>query len=258
MNTFDQDLSAFFSEHEQGLVIDPDKFKTKLNIGFKAYSFLSKAENLAEFSSALASGVTGSGLAIYSWYSSLGILGKAGLLIGVGGPSVGWIAAAGVASASVAWGATWLGKSVKKKLVKEVPNYINTPLDVLGASILDLIGVALVLVAKSDSEFSRSEQKAICEYFQYEWGMNPSIVDAEINTLKEMDVDELESQFRATLSLLHDSKDISNKSLTTELLEITSRIALTDGIFDQREQDVISKLEAFLVPAGRFKKVFKR
>ena len=257
MTDFEQELSDFFSESKKSLVVDPDKFKAKLNIGFKAFSYLSKAENLTDFAGAIAAGVTGSGLAIFSWYGSLGVFAKAGLLVGVVGAPVGLIAVSGAAAASVTLGTTWLIKGARKKLVKEIPSYINTPLDILGASILDLLASALVIVAKSDSDFSESEQLAICDYFHKQWGMDLGIVELRVSVLRDLDPTELISQFEMTLSYLNESKDVDSKALNAELIGIASQIAQIDGMFDEREQQAILDLEVLLSDRVGWKNLFK-
>jgi hypothetical protein len=178
--SLETELSDYFSEEVTSVVDNSDKFRRKLNIGSDAFRYLSKAENLGSFTTALSTGAGIASISYIGWMASIGTLGKLGLFIGVMSTPAGWLTAAGIGGAATVLITRRLFQSVKKEAVTEVPNFINSPLDVLGSAICDLICPILFKIAYADGHIADQEQEKIKGYLINQWGINSGYVDGLI------------------------------------------------------------------------------
>ena len=80
--SIETELHDFFSEEVTSVVEDADRFRRKLNIGSDAFKYLTRAENLGDLSTTLASGAGIASFAYFGWLTSIGTLGQLGLAIG--------------------------------------------------------------------------------------------------------------------------------------------------------------------------------
>ena len=123
----------------QKIIDHPLLFKAKLNIGQEVNTYLNNADNFTEFAIKIAAGLGGSSLASVAWFATLGPVAKLALLAGFTSTPVGWIAGAGVLSTVLAYGLMKARKKLKDATIITIPKYLNTPLDLLGQTILSLI-----------------------------------------------------------------------------------------------------------------------
>lgn len=61
--------------------------------------------------------------------------------------------------------------------VETTPNYINTPIDVLGAALLELLGSLALRVAAIDGVIDPAEMACIRDRFVEDWGCDTAYVD---------------------------------------------------------------------------------
>ena len=129
----DQDTVEWFQDIET-IVSEPLNFKARLAIGEDAYTSL-KVKNAAvqvwDVAGVAATGavVAKSSLVATTFFAPTGFL--AALGIGAAVTPIGWVIAAGVVT-----GGAWVGitrhlKKASASRLTVVPNFINTPLDVL-------------------------------------------------------------------------------------------------------------------------------
>lgn len=68
--------------------------------------------------------------------------------------------------------------------ITPIPKFINTPIDLLGAGLLDLIGSLTIKVAMMDGNFTDDERVAIAEYLTEEWGYSPAYVGQALSLIE--------------------------------------------------------------------------
>jgi len=219
------------------IIVDPLKFKNQLKIGEDAYAFLSKANNLKSFFEISSTGVAAGGLAAAGWYASLGTLGQIGLTLGMVSTPVGWIAAAGAGGAALTFGAKKLFKKSKEKTMDSIPKFINTPLDVIGINIIELLLPPAIKVALADNEFCQIEKKTIVDYFHKKWGYDCEFIKERIDyfnaNANKIDIKKFKER---TKELSKSSKEIKYNVIKDEIIKITQDVIESDGAVHENEE----------------------
>lgn len=80
-------LSDLASNDVKSIIEDSLKFKSKLDLGEDAYTFLKNIKNLSQVT---LGGIVGGGVAFGIWSSSLSVLSGIGAAIGLVATPVGW------------------------------------------------------------------------------------------------------------------------------------------------------------------------
>ena len=168
--TDDQGTLGGFADVER-VVADQLRFKSRLGIGEDAYLSLklkSLVQDMWDVGAATMSGakVAGSAYVATTFFSSTA---SGGLfsLIGLGTAAatpVGWVMAAALALGAGYYGVTRVFRGASGSHVIEIPRFINTPIDLLGMKLLDLIGTLAYRVATVDGVFDASERAAIIHH----------------------------------------------------------------------------------------------
>ncbi|MDB4409294.1 TerB family tellurite resistance protein, partial [Gammaproteobacteria bacterium] len=199
------------------------------NIGADAFRYLSNAENLGSFTTALSTGVGVASLTYFGWMASIGTLGQLGLLVGVISTPAGWFAAAGAGCAATVLLTRRIFQSVKKEAVTEVPNFINSPLDILGSSICTFMCPILLKIAYADGHISKPEHEKIKDYFIDQWGINPTYVAALLKcdeaTLRDFDWCGLNT----ALKEIEKTGDLKYSAMASEIISIATEVVTCDG-----------------------------
>lgn len=229
------------------IIRSPNLFKLKLDIGEEAYRTLSTWNNITKYYDAGGAGMTGAAIAGSSvvantFFAGNGILSLIG--IGAAATPVGWLVAAGLASGAAYYGISNILEKQKDGMVKVVPTFINTPLDVLAVGMSNLMFPLAFQVALADGYFSEEERIEIREYFADEWGYSPEYIDKRFSELEsdlqEFSIEELTDGF---LRYIRENKDCNHKSISKEILSFLHDIAKSDGVFTQEEKDALSTIE---------------
>jgi tellurite resistance protein len=256
--SIETELHDFFSEEITSVVEDSDKFRRKLNIGSDAFKYLSNAENLGSFTTALSTGVGIASLTYFGWIASIGTLGQLGLLVGVMSTPAGWFAAAGAGCAATVLLTRRIFQSVKKEAVTEVPNFINSPLDILGSSICSFMCPILLKIAYADGHFTNHEHEKIKGYFIDQWGINSNYVDALLKcdetTLRNFEWDGL----RTALKEIEKTGDLKYSAMASEIIITASEVMACDGEFHPQEKIEIDRLRKELSEESIFTTVKNR
>jgi len=255
------DLEEFFSRDIPRVVEDPEKFRKKLNIGMDAFRYLSNAEKLGNFTTTIATGTGAASLAYLGWFASLGTLGQLGLVVGLVSTPAGWVTAAGAGGVVTVIVARKLFRTIKKEAVTELPNFINSPLDVLGASVCDLISPILLKIAHSDGKYSRHEQDRITCYFIDQWGINSGYVSGLLDIGDDAIRDINWNDLSESLIEIERTGDIKYDSMKNEIVRVAEEVMSCDGVIHPDEQSEISRLKEALdkeTVIASFKKRIKR
>ena len=256
--SFSEKLENFFAEEViDCVVLDPLKFKHKLDIGSEAFSYLSKAENINSITSSISTGVGASTAVGLSWISSLGVMGKAGLIIGTVAPPIGWMVFAGLNAAALSYGIQHFFKKAKKDGITEIPKFVNTPLDLLASSVVTLIAPVMVLIGKSDGNFCNQEREFIASYFESEWGISRNYVVRQINSLTGMESKQVYDQLDRLLNEIESTGDVKRESVVSELVNVVKKLIEIDGEVHDLEISELRKIEALVKKSSPFEEKLK-
>jgi hypothetical protein len=230
-----QDKSEFDGfQGIDAIVAEPLKFKVKLAIGEDAYTSLRVKNAVVQVwdvagVATTAAVVAKSSVVASTFFAPSGLLAAIG--IGAAVTPIGWVVAAGVVSGGAWFGITRHLKKASASKVTVVPNFINTPLDVLALGLFDLMVPLALRVADSDGRIEVARRQQIDDYFVGEWGYDASFVDAGIRhieaSLGELSVRDL-AQTMAEFASQH--RDCNFKMMSQEPVEFTLEILANVGM----------------------------
>jgi len=243
-------------EDIEAIVSEPLNFKAKLAIGEDAYTSLKIKNAVVQVwdtagVATTAAVVAKSSAVASTFFAPTGFL--AALGIGTAVTPIGWVIAAGVVTGGAWFGITRHLKNVSASRVTVVPNFINTPLDVLALGLFDLMAPLAMKLARVDGQIDDSRRKLICDYFVREWGYDPKFVAAGTNyvesTLGEYSIKQLAQTMAEFAS---ENRDCNFKLMSREILGFLRKIVEIDGRLNQQDQTAINKIEAVFNVANKF------
>lgn len=230
------DLSDFQSVER--VIADPVRMKLKLGIGDEAFASLRVGNLLHKFWTV--GGVAAGGIAlaqtstVASFFGASGFWGAIGL--GTAATPIGWVVAAAIVSGGAYYGVMSLAKRYRGSRVEEIPKFINTPIDLLGASLLDLMGTLAVKLAEIDGSHDDDERQVIREYFLHEWGYDPEYLDRALSVIEENSGKQsLPEAVMVLIKFASANPDCDLTSLKKAILGMLREIAEADGRLDERE-----------------------
>ena len=241
-----QDQQNWFHDIDT-IVSEPLNFKSKLAIGEDAYTSL-KVKNAVVQAwdvagvATTAAVVTKSSVVATTFFAPTGFL--AALGIGTAVTPIGWVIAAGVVTGGAWMGVTRYLKKASASRVTVIPNFINTPLDVLALGLFDLLAPLALKVAEVEGHIPDRERKLIYNYFIKEWGYDPNFV-AEGSNYTESKLSEFSTgELAQTLAkFTRENPDCNFKMMSQEILGFLRNIVEAGGELDVREVNTIKEIE---------------
>ena len=242
--TLADELDEFFSDEKEVLVVDPLRFKAQLGIGEKAYGSLRTRENLRTFVEALAVGGVASGAASSSvvagtFFANTGFVATALSSIGLGAAAVtpiGWVIASGIVFGGAYAAASKLLERNKTTGLVVVPKYINTPLDVLAAGLVELMLPVSVKIAIADGAMCDRERDSITAYFVDKWGYNEWFIARKIADYErgsgEISYEPIAKSFK---KYCDESKDCDRRTIVSDFLSHLEDVVYADGVLNDQE-----------------------
>jgi hypothetical protein len=169
-----------FAEIEY-VVADDKRFVQKLGVGPEVYGSLRivrGAGDVIKVATAATAGATAasSGAVATTFFAGSGWLAAIGLGAAAVTP-IGWVIAAAVVSGGAYFGALKAYRAYEGQLVDTIPRWINTPIDLMGTAIVDLLGGVALCVARSAGKICDAEREHIRDYFVQEWGGRSRILN---------------------------------------------------------------------------------
>lgn len=248
------DQLGWFSGVEQ-VVAEPIKFKLKLAIGEDAYASLRIKKAVFEAwdvfgAASTAAALAKSSLVASTFFQGSGLLAAVG--IGTAATPVGWVVGAAVVA-----GGSWIGltrylRKQTEQRVRSVPEFINTPLDVLGLALFDLMAPLALKVAHADGHFDQSELKAIERWFIREWGYDPKFVYRGLSLIvARLDDVQVKDIARALAHYKKECPDCNYETMTKELQRFLREIIEADGIIDEREEIAVELIGRIFEEEGK-------
>ena len=236
-----------FSDIEE-IVIEPLKFKAKLAIGENAYASLRMKNALYKVwdvggAAGTAAVAAKSTVVASTFFAPTGFLATIGWGAAATTP-IGWIVTAGVVSGGAWMGITSYIKNLSDEQVTVIPNFINTPLDVLALALFDLIAPLSLKIAAIDGEIDPEERKTIGTYFVKEWGYDPEFIDRGLTFIETKLSDfSIKSLAKTLAEFQKQNPDCNFKSMAKEISYFLRNVIEADGIIDEREEMAIEKIE---------------
>jgi len=238
------------------VVREPLRFKAKLDIGEDAYQSLKIKKFALDAMDAgngmvLGVGIAKSSVVASTFFAPSGFLGAIGL--GTAVTPVGWAIAAGVVGASLS---VVIGKKIIRgtsSRVIVIPEFINTPLDLLASTLFDLIACLGLKIAAVDGSITADERRFIEDYFVQEWGFDRVFVTAGLDTIeKELDSYKIKEITEKLALFKKSNPDCNYESLSKELIIFVTGISESDGIVDDREALAINDVQKVFDEVSRF------
>jgi tellurite resistance protein len=252
----DENKQNEWFERIETIVAEPLKFKAKLAIGEDAYTSL-RLKN-ATFKLWDAAGAAGSAAAIAkssavasTFFAPKGILALGGLF-GTATTPIGWVVAAGVIA-----GGGWIGitsylKHSTSSRVTVVPNFINTPMDVLALGLFDLMAPLALKVALIDGEIDTDERDTINSYFVEKWGYSDNFVCEGIAYIESKLSDfSIKKVAQALGEFKKQNKDCNSKEMSREIVCFLTEVIEADGRIDEREEMALENVKKIFDEADR-------
>ncbi len=246
MSTETDQVSSF--EGIDCVIADSLRFRQKLAIGEDAYTSLRLGKTLAQLWDVGGVAATGAQVAALpavatTFFSGSGLLSALGVGAAATTP-IGWVIAASVVTGGAYYGATRLFRSYSGTRVDIIPKFINTPIDLLGASLLDLLGSLSIKVALMDGNFTEDERAVIRQHLIEGWGYSPAYVHGAL-ALIEQNINQLTlSEIAQSFSLFAQANpDCNFSAMRQELLLFLNEVAKADGQVDEREEMAIERIE---------------
>lgn len=239
------------------VVEDDLRFKAKLGIGEDAYTSTRIKKSVFEAWDVAGVAATGAQLAssafvAQKFFAAPGLLASIGIGTATAATPIGWVIAASVLS-----GGAWLGITRYLKddggKTTVIPEFINTPLDVLGLGLFDLMAPLAMKVAAVDGHVHQSEVDAIKDHFVRRWGYSEQFVDRGLEFVSQKLHDYDIKTSAATLgAFARDNPDCKADLMLEDIKSFLHGVMEADGRIDEREEMAIERVEKVFAEELRF------
>lgn len=231
------------------VVADTNRFKIKLGIGEDAYTSLKAVKTLQTLWDVKGAAGAGAAAAASPVVATTFFGGGGGLLSALGfgaaaATPVGWILAAAVVSGGAYYGAMRMASSYSSSRVETIPKFINTPIDLLGATLFDMLSALALKVADFAGEIDESERNAIVNYFEEEWGLSKEYTSKALPIIEgQIKAKSLKEIVKTFAEFQMDNPDCNPNAMRKDIRTFLEEIAHADGDFDEREELAIDSIE---------------
>ncbi|MCP4494652.1 MAG: TerB family tellurite resistance protein [Gammaproteobacteria bacterium] len=250
-----QDQKDWFQDIET-IIAEPLNFKARLAIGEAAYKSLKVKNAVIQVwdvagVATSAAVVAKSSVVASTFFAPTGFL--AALGFGAAVTPVGWVIAAGVVTGGAWLGITrYLKKTTDDKLTV-VPNFINTPLDVLALGLFDLLAPLALKVVENRGTIEDMERQQIHHYFVKQWGYDPEFIEEGIkyieSSLNELSLRELA---QTITDFSAKNPDCNFSIMSQEILGFLRNMVTIDGKIDEKDEIAFENIEAIFNSASKF------
>ena len=227
------------------VIVDDRAFKAQLGIGEEAYTSLRIRNRLADIWEVAGAAGTGATIASMPFVGSLFFTsGLMGLIGFTAATPIGWV----IGSATLS-GLGWLAirkiflKQASKK-VEVIPKFINSPVDVLGLAILDLLVPIALKTSIIDGEIHSEERKQIKNYFVGTWGYEPAIIDFEMYFIETyLENFEIKEIAKNLAKFAKENKDCNFDIIVKKIVDFLHELNRADGKIHENEEIAIGEVE---------------
>jgi hypothetical protein len=246
-------------ENLDTIVAEPLKFKVKLAIGEDAYTSLRVKNTVVQVwdvagVATTAAVVAKSSVVASTFFAPTGWLAAIG--IGTAVTPIGWVVAAGVVTGGAWFGITRHLKRATASRVTVVPNFINTPLDVLALGLFDLMMPMALKMAAAEDRVDAARYRQITNYFVNDWGFDAAFVDAGIRHLESrLDDVSIRELAQTMAEFASQNRDCNFGQMSREIVCFLRDIVTVNGAISPADEAAIVEVEALFKSARRFSPV---
>lgn len=250
-------MNATWFEGVEDVVEDELRFKAKLGIGEDAYTSTRVRKSVFEAWDVAGVAATGaqvasSALVAQKFFAAPSLLASIGIGTATAATPVGWIVAASVLS-----GGAWLGitRYLKDDGSKTtvIPTFINTPVDILGLGLFDVMAPLAMKVADVDGHVHQSELETIKHYFVRRWGYSNQFVDSGIAFVgQKLDDYDIKTAAATLGAFARDNPDCKANVMLADIKSFLREVMESDGRIDEREEMAIERVEKVFSEEMRF------
>ena len=227
------------------IVEDDRAFKSMLGIGEDAYTSSRLLRIVDDSLVTVMAGVGGGAVASSSvvagaFFPAGGVLGLLGL--GTAVTPFGWVI---VGAAAAGLGYQGLRKLTRRMAgpVEVIPRFINSPIDLLAASLFDVMAPLVLKMAHADGECHDAERQEMREYFAGSWGYSREYVDlgleyAEVN-LSGFKTEEVAKDLA---KLCKDNRDCNFPAITLNIDGFLQELIAADGRIREEERHELERI----------------
>jgi uncharacterized tellurite resistance protein B-like protein len=237
------------------VIADSLRFKRKLAIGDDAYTSMRFGKTVAQLWDVGGVAATGGQIAASAsvaskFFASGGLLSTFGLGAAAATPA-GWVLGTALVTAGAYYGVTRLFKSYAGTRVETIPKFINTPIDLLGASLMDFLGGMGIKISLMDGQVTEPERSALQLHFIDEWGFDKDYVSRALAVIEENSSrTSIKDMTTAFSSFARANPDCNFNAMRKELLGFLRELAMADGVMDEREELAVEKIGRIMGEAG--------
>lgn len=248
-------VPAFDDSGLDRVVADPLRFKQRLRIGEDAYALLRTKKRLFSLWDTAGAAATGAGIVSSSavagtFFAPTGLTAALGLATAA--TPVGWVVGAAVVAGGGWYGASRWFAGRGGNFVDTIPKYINTPIDVLGAALLDLLGSLGLRVAAIDGNIDPRERECIADHFVQDWGLDAEYVDRTLDALTPAtDATRVKLLAQNLAKFAAANPDCNAAAMHAELMQFLREVVAADGVLDEREELALDAIDRMLEDEAR-------
>ena len=250
-------MSKMWFEGVEDVVEDELRFKAKLGIGEDAYTSTRVKKSVFEAWDVAGVAATGAQVAssafvAQKFFVAPSLLASIGIGTATAATPIGWVIAASVLS-----GGAWLGitRYLKDDGSKTtvIPTFINTPVDVLGLGLFDLMAPLAMKVAAVDGHVHESELDAIKHYFVRRWGYSNQFVGSGLEFVSQkLDDYDIKTAAATLGAFARDNPDCKADVMLADIKSFLREVMEADGRIDEREEMAIERVEKEFSEEMRF------
>jgi uncharacterized tellurite resistance protein B-like protein len=241
----------------EDVVHDELRFKAKLGIGEDAYTSTRLKKSVFEAWDVAGVAATGaqvasSALVAQKFFAAPSLLASIGIGTATATTPIGWVIAASVLS-----GGAWLGITRYLKddggKTTVIPEFINTPIDVLGLGLFDLMAPLAIKVAAIDGHIHDNELDTIKHYFVRRWGYSEQFVDRGLEFVSQkLDDYDIKTATTTLGAFARDNPDCRADRMLADILAFLREVMEADGRIDEREEMAIERVQRVFNEEMRF------
>ena len=136
--------------------------------------------------------------------------------------------------------------------VTVIPKFINTPLDIIGTKLFDLMMPLALKVAQADGHISDQERQCIQNYFVNQWGYDQTFVEAGIALIEpKLDQFKIKAVADELIAYKKSNPDCNYAVMSKDLVDFLKEVMASDGVIDEREELVLKRVEGIFAEAAR-------
>jgi len=216
------------------VVADDLRFRLRLGIGEDAYRAIRYGKALQRLWDVGGVAATGAAAAKSSvvaatFFGGSGLLGLIGL--GTATTPLGWVIAAGVASAGAYWGVLRLVGSYGQSRVQKIPEFLNSPVDWLGATLVDMIGTVAMKLAAVQGAADAPATALVATHFSRDWGIDPHYAQRALAVIAAQEQQmSLEAAAHGLGQFLRQNEDCNAEAIRADVLSLLEAVIRREGL----------------------------